>query len=379
METLSYCLWSNASALDMIALKYVTIAYALLLIVTMLWFMNKYGGQCLGKWCRITRVNSSVTHGISTFLVICYAQSVYVSLTLLLRYRSTPPAGSQLKDLNVVWLNGNLNYLSRRHLPYTLPALACMFTIGFFPPVLLLIYPLVYKILALFNLEDSKPITFIFHKLPVSSLKPLFDSFQGCFKDDLRFFAGLYFLYRWIGLAVNASTSSNSTFFTTVEILLLFMLALHAVCQPYSKRVHNIIDTLLFTNLAIINAISFANYYIVRNTGEIRYQQRKITVSTSIQLILIYIPVMIMLGCVSIKCYSFISARCKQTRSSEALHAQAHSHKLHKLISVVSNVSIDNEEELPHRLIASGSEYRNFEDSDHTLSVQRETEFIPTY
>ena len=378
VETLSFCLWSNASALDMIALKYVTIAYALLLVVTVLWFMNKYGGRCLGKWCRITKLKSSVTHGISTFLVICYAQCVYVSLTLLLRYQNTPPVGSQLKALNVVWLNGNLDYLSRLHLSYALPALACMLTIGVIPPTLLLTYPLVYKILAFFSLEDSKPINFVLHKLPVSSLKPLFDSFQGCFKDDMRFFAGLYFLYRWIGLTVNAFTSSNSTFFTAVEILLLCILALHAICQPYSKRAHNITDTLLFTNLAIINAISFANYYIVRNYGEIKYQQRKIRTSTSIQLLLIYIPVMIMLGYVIIKCYLFISGH-KQAGSSKKSHAQIRSHKLHKLISVVSNVSVDDEEELPHRLTASESEYRNFEDSDYTLSVQRETEFIPTY
>ena len=375
VETLSFCLWSSASALDMIALKYVTIAYALLLIVTVLWFMNKCGGRCFGKWCRITRLNSSVTHGITTFLVICYAQCVYVSLTLLLRYRNTPPVGSQLKALDVVWLNGNLDYFSRRHLSYALPALACMLTVGFLPPVLLLTYPLVYKILAFFNLDDSKPINFVFHKLPINSLKPLFDSFQSCFKDNLRFFAGLYFIYRWIGLTVNAFTSSNSTFFMAVEILLLCVLALHAICQPYSERAHNIIDTLLFTNLAIINAISFANYYIARNYGEVTYQQRKIRVSASIQLVLIYLPVMITLGYLVVKCYLFVNGN-KQEGSPEESHSQTHSHRLHKLISVVSNASVDNEEELPHRLIASDSEYRNFEDSDFALSSQRE---ISTY
>ena len=379
--TLSFCLWSNASALDMIALKYITIFYALLLIVTVLWFMNKYGGRCFGKWCRITKLNSSVTHGITTFLVICYVQCVYVSLTLLLRYEYIAPAGSQLKALNVVWLNGNLDYFSRRHLPYALPALACMLTIAVLPPTLLLIYPLVYKLLAFFGLEDSKPVNLVFRKLLISSLKPLFDSFQGCFKDNLRFFAGLYFLYRWIGLIANASTSSNSVFFTVVEILLLCVLALHAICQPYIKRAHNIIDTLLFTNLAIINAISFVNYYIVRNYGEKKYQQKKIRVSTSIQLVLIYTPAVIMLGYVIIKCYLLNGYKKAKSSDSEETRAHSHSHKLHKLISIVSNISVDNEEELPHRLIASDSEYRNFEDSDHTLSTRRdlETSLIPTY
>ena len=89
VETLSFCLLTNASALDMIAFKFITILYALLLIVIVIWFMNKCGGRYLGKWWRITKLKSSIIHGITTFLVICYAQCVKVSLTLLLPHQHT--------------------------------------------------------------------------------------------------------------------------------------------------------------------------------------------------------------------------------------------------------------------------------------------------
>ena len=145
VETLSFCLWSNASALDMIVFKYFTIVYAFVLIVTVVWFMSKYAGRCLGKWYRITKLKSSVIHGITTFLVICYAQCVNVSLTLLLGYQYRPKIGSQLKAPGIVWLNGNLGYFGGRHLLYALPALACMLTIGILPPIFLLCYPLNYQ------------------------------------------------------------------------------------------------------------------------------------------------------------------------------------------------------------------------------------------
>ena len=41
------------------------------------------GGRCLGKWFRIDKIKSSVIHGISTFLLLCYSHCIRVSLNLL--------------------------------------------------------------------------------------------------------------------------------------------------------------------------------------------------------------------------------------------------------------------------------------------------------
>ena len=364
-ETISFCLWNGASALDMIAFKYITITYALLLVAVIIWFMNKCGGQCLGKWYRITKLKSSVIHGIITFLVICYAQCVNVSLILLIRHHYIGKAGSDLDVPDIVWLNGNLVYFSGKHLLYALPALFCLITIGILPPIFLLSYPLLNKILSFFGLEGSKSIKFISQRLPISNLKPLFDSFQGYFKDNLRFFAGLYFLYRWIGLAVNASTSNYITYHTTVEILLLCVLTLHAICQPYTRRAHNIVDTLLFTDLAIINAISIANYY--RNQNYV-VNLPLINISFMVQLVLIYLPMCVMIAYVLIQ-------TCKRSAFcvsySEAFIRNISSSKILKLRSFMrfndgqSSGEYDSnyDDELPHRLVAD-ADYRSFEDSE---------------
>lgn len=96
--------------------------------------------------------------------------------------------------------------------------------------------------------------TFTSQKLQISKLKPSLDSFQGSFKDSLRYFAGLYFLYRWITLILAVALSDFSLIYTSVEIFIVMVLVLHTVCQPSISRVHNTIDILLFGNLAFINA-----------------------------------------------------------------------------------------------------------------------------
>ena len=81
-ESLSFCLWKSASALDMLAIKYVTILYTLLLIVTVIWVMNSCGGKCCGKYCRITTFKTSVIHGISIYISCDVLRTVCQSFSL---------------------------------------------------------------------------------------------------------------------------------------------------------------------------------------------------------------------------------------------------------------------------------------------------------
>ena len=188
-----------------------------------------------------------------------------------------------------VWLNGELKYFSKEHLPYAIPSLLCLLTIGLFPPALILAYPLLNKVLAMFSLDDKMAVNNIIQKLSISRLKPLLDSIQGCFKDNLRFFAGLYFLYRWsILLTCNGNFS---TYYTAVGDIIILILTLHTICQPYIKRAHNIIDALLLADLALINSLSFLNYHKSLSQG----MQYGATISPAIvQLVLLYLPLVVM-------------------------------------------------------------------------------------
>ena len=85
---------------------------------------------------------------------------------------------------------------------------------------------------------------------------------QGTFKDRYRFFAGLYFLYRFCILLTFTYAKTLTAYYTITGIQLVCMLFLHAVCRPYKKTWHNILDAYLFLNLAVINFMTFFNYHL---------------------------------------------------------------------------------------------------------------------
>ena len=373
IESFSFCLWPNASALDMLAFKYVTIVYALLLVMLVIWFMNKCHNIriCLGKYCRISTVKSSVIHGVSAFLILCHSQCLKVSLNLLSGYHLTVRKGSNLNVSKRVTLNGNILYFSRQHLPYALPALFFLLTIGIIPPILLLAYPLFNKVLAFFGFEESKLVHFISRVLPISSLKPLLDSFQGCFKDNLRFFAGLYFIYRWMPLLLDIFISSFSVFYTAVEALIIVISTLHVLFQPYARKGHNMVDALLFADLALINAITFAHYHIFRTKVGRQLVTEYITPSVITQLVLIYLPLLVAAVYVLVL---VCRSGCGQRRQSES--PKLTSVPLRKLKDFVSSIGKEDNcdsEDLPHRLVAGDVKYECFEDTDRITYVTNGT------
>ena len=347
IEPLSFCLWPNASALDMVAFKYVTIIYALLLVLLVIWFMNKCGARC---W-RITTIKSSVIHGLSAFLILCYSQCVRISLLLLNSFPLYIRRGTALRR---VWLNGNITSFSGNHLLYALPAMFCLLTIGIIPPILLLAYPLSNRFFAIFNLEDSKLLKLV----SISSFKPLLDSFQGCFKDNLRFFAGLYFLYRWINLTVSILPSIGyGRAYVVQGAFITITLALHAVCQPYSFKKHNVIDTLLFTDLILINAITFLHYHSFHASAENHTGTKDIVVTAVIQLILVYLPFLVMLIYVLVQACRLGYKQYAKNHSTVVKSTWLSLSIFNNLIGKGSHIE---EEELPHRLLADDIDYKHF-------------------
>lgn len=360
-ELLSFCLWKDASALDMLAFKYITIVFTLTLILAVTYIMNQCGGRCLGKYCRITTVKSSVIHGLSTFLVICYAQCVRVSLGLLIPLYIHVEEKSNFRLPLRVWLNGEFLYFSKEHLPYALPAIFCLLTIGLLPPILLLVYPLLNKVLAILGLEDQRVVKYISQKLPVSSLKPLLDSFQGCFKDNLRFFAGLYFLYRWTVLLVYISANDFGIYYTTIGGMLLFILTLHTICQPYIKRAHNITDTLLLSNLVLIISLSSYNYHKSRSR-KIHYGA---TVPVAIvQLVLIYLPLVVLgVYLLFVSCKQVVKHGFIKNPTVTKLFLPERANRLRDLVRTISaedGDSDEDEDEFTHdRLMDEDVEYNS--------------------
>lgn len=287
IEELSFCLWKGASTLDIIAFEYFTISYALLMV--MLTILGMKMCNCTSfchrvrKMVRVKRqLTNSMIHGISGFFVLCFSEGTRVSLLLLKPIQYEDPYNT-LNGTWYVFYDGKVKYLRNKHLHYAIPAFFFIFTISIISPLLLVSYPLCYRVIG-----ESKFSKWICKMIPLEKFKPFFDSFQGSFKDKHRYTSGMYFVYRLIavGLAVFIPHKID-LFYILFEIQLLVMIFVLAYCQPHKKREHNRQDLFLFSILAVVNALTFYNFKKAVDRVD---NQTTIKITTAVQIIVIYIP-----------------------------------------------------------------------------------------
>ena len=151
-------------------------------------------------------------HGLTAFFVLCYAQCTKVSLSILTPgYVNIIGSNFSEQTLTVVFLKGDVPFFTGEHIKYVILALLFTITIIIVPPMLLLVYPLCYEVFSLLQIEEAILIRLLCKVVPLEKFKPLFDSIQGCFKDKHRYFAGLYFVYRFFGLLFYVTLSASCT------------------------------------------------------------------------------------------------------------------------------------------------------------------------
>ena len=292
-DQLSFCLWKSAKAIDIHAFKFVTLLYALFLVLSIT-FAVKY---CTRSWrCgqlqkytllyKRLKFEGGVVHALSTFFILCYAQCARSSFMLLTS--ATIYHKGFIKFKTTVYVDGEMEWMGAQHLPYAVPAILAVVFVLVLPPLLLLIYPLHSKILLFLRVGETRCVQIVFG--PLNKMKPFFDSFQSCFRDKFRFFSGLYFVYRFF-IMFNVVIYYFQESFFYLEIQLIMMLIIHAICQPYKKYLHNVIDTLLIGNLATIN---FILYYLSLSSATTFYTE----LSSVVLCALITLPIPLMCVCI---------------------------------------------------------------------------------
>ena len=333
---LSFCLWKGATMLDMLAFKYVTVAYASLLIVIMVWLMNKCNIYQRIHCLRASTMRASITHGLSTFLVMVYAQCATVSLKIL-DFTSLHSKGHKY-NRTIVTYQGDMKYFHPQHLPYAIPALLCVITVVISPAIILILYPSCFKVVLFFRLGENKCVSWLLQRIPHAFLKPFVDSFQSCFKDNLRFFAGFYFVYRLVILVSWLTPSLLTQRFMLLELFFVLMLLVHALSHPYKKRLHNVLDALIFFNLAVINGITVYNYHYTK----IDFADKLgVNFLINVQIFLTYLPI------VYFVIYTLVCL-VNRVRKYHKLETSALSIQLQQLMHSGSD------EELPSRLESNG-------------------------
>ena len=269
----------------MLAVKFITIAYALFLVFFTVLILNSWKCKILCAWFRPRTLRAALTHGLTTLLVICFSQCARISSLIL---ASTPLTYLDYDEV-VVLYDGGLHPFQKGHLQYAIPAIFFLLFLVALPTMWLLMYPLLFMMFAKCHLSESKLSQCLTTLFPIE----LLDSFQSCFKDNCRHFAGLYFLYRLTPLMT--VVKSSVTFYTLTSIEFLFMFALHSAFHPYKHKSHNCIDSFIFTNLLLVNLLTAYNYAMI--SSEDHFPEEIKSVVIHIQLVLMYLPL------VYISCY----------------------------------------------------------------------------
>lgn len=288
-DFLSFCLWENAQILDLFVFKYVTTGYVLVMLSTLILSVH-YIPRCYAclQRCVFRRtITICLIQGVSALLILSYAQCAKVSFQIL---TVQSLRGQNLEDeKNVVFLSGETDYFSHNHLPYAIPAVFVL-VLTTVPPILLILHPSLTRFCGKGSNEAGKEREkMAFLSVWKNRLNPFFDSFQGCFKDNSRYFAGLYFIYRLAISMAFALTDNGMELYFTLEIIVIIMLAVHAIIQPYQNPFFNIVDTAIFADLAIINGLSIYNFYWAQSRVE-----EKVVLVSYFQVFLIYLPLFYM-------------------------------------------------------------------------------------
>ena len=194
-----------------------------------------------------------------------------------------------MKDTKrVVFYAGEIDYFSYNHLPYAIPALLVLTCIVIPFPLLLLFDPFLLKLEG-FLVQHRLLKTVLPWTCFRNKFKPLFDSFQGCFRDDARCFAGMFFIYR-AAIYVTFITVQNVNYlYMYLELVLILMLTIQATVQPFQDKWHNALCCGAFFILLFINTLTLHTYSLVKNEGD----KKEILVMQWVQTFLAFAPLLV--------------------------------------------------------------------------------------
>ncbi len=253
-ENLSFCLFKNMNILDIYLVQYFTIMYSLVLTfftLAALRVNSRIGcRRKLHKCCIKTNTQYSIINGLTAFVVMCYFRCIHSSL------HSNVPVDlfvNGKKNTTVVLFNGEYEYLKGDHLKYAIIAFVIFLTIIIPLPLLLLLESLLLGANKLSIVQGKRTNILLRLRLKVF---PFLDSFQGCFKDNCRCFAGLYFLYRILLLSPYLFANSITEVYISIEIILLAILMAHVVFKPFQNPWHNKLDVFLLVNIILVTFIT---------------------------------------------------------------------------------------------------------------------------
>ena len=257
----TYCIFQNAGTVDILAFNLLLSFYPLFLIF-FFFLLIKYC-NCNVKCFHKFRFSRSITHGLCAFLVLCFAKLNVTAFAILKSTDIFHIDGKTYKT--VVYFQGDIEYFKEwPYILYALGAIITIITVITIPTLILVLHPIVIKCAFYLGLGDSMIIGIINKVLFVHKLKPILDSFQGDYKDNMRLFAGLQnFVYRIMFFYIAALPSTIKTQNLTllmIGFLLCIIILVHMLTMPFKRYKDNAVYSLVYV---LMLTIVIAEYYLL--------------------------------------------------------------------------------------------------------------------
>ena len=180
-------------------------------------------------------ISRGIIHVVCFLFLLSYTSVATTSL-LLLRSLTFDNV-----DKVYTYLSPDIEYFNGRHLPYFIVSLLCALVIVIGLPVLLLFEP------------------FLNHKINFTSIKPLLDQFQGCYKDKYRCFAAYYMICRLIIISIIISNGNNTQYLLITASTLLALIQL--ILKPYESELLNVFDGMVLQLIILISMIPLVDSF----------------------------------------------------------------------------------------------------------------------
>ena len=264
------CITPTMGSLGAITFWYVIAAYPLLLLFFLYGWITMYnkGFKCvviitrplhhlLARFWRMTNIEPSLTHSISSIYVLCFTQFAATSLKLL-HFTKWYSLTNEDETGIAFYYDGTLDYFGYPHAFLGVLAIIVLIVVVFIPTVYLLLHPFkwFHKILDWCKLKRPQ------------FVMTLVDDYTGAFKNgcnntnDYRYFAGLYLLLRVVIICLYYFPIQQYLIIMGIQIS-IFVITAGAITifRPYRKNIHNFLDFLLFLILALLSGIAMIPFY----------------------------------------------------------------------------------------------------------------------
>ena len=260
--------------------------------------------------------NSSYFNSLCSFFILAYMRVVVLFSEIISKRTVHSASFGERSERAVFFYNGSMEWFGPQHALYAVPVILFTIVTVLIPTMLLFSYPLFPRLIEVLKISTIRPFSWINKGLSNAYLKHIFDTFQGCFENNARYFAALYLVYRLLFVLVWSLTSDYMNLVLGQLVLVAVFASLHSFCQPFTDKTVNRINGLVLTNLAFVIFLSQYSIFVDRavSSQQDHYTQVAAKVFTIIAL---FLPHLIVIGYFVRQTYIGLKACCEKTDDSE--------------------------------------------------------------